>query len=62
MCKYMKGCHILVMQYISTMSKQKFIHSMTYGPKIAITKRGLPRIIPVYLRRGLRSRDTKVIR
>jgi len=50
------------MQYVSSMSKQSFIHSSTYGPKISITKRGLPRIIPTYFRRGLRDRDTKVIK
>jgi hypothetical protein len=62
MCQYMKGCHMLVMQYVSSMSKQSFIHSSTYGPKISITKRGLPRIIPSYFRRGLRDRDTKMIK
>lgn len=62
MSQYMKGCHILVMQYVGTLTKPSFVNSTTYGPKISITSSGLPRCIPLYFRRLIRERDPQVIR
>lgn len=59
---YLKACHIYTMQYISTLNKHSHIHSSTYGLHVKLTKSGLPRILPVYLRQGLRARNQVYIK
>lgn len=52
--QYLKACHILCMKAIAS---DRNAHSCTFSPKVSLTKAGLPRIIPQYLRVLIRSNN-----
>nr|UPW42129.1 MAG: putative RNA dependent RNA polymerase [Xinjiang mito-like virus 43] len=60
--QYMKACALYVMQYVGHGGHQPFLHSTTYGPHVALSHSGLPRILPMWFRVGLRSRDPIVVK
>nr|QIP68030.1 RNA-dependent RNA polymerase [Erysiphales associated mitovirus 1] len=55
---YLKACHVYTMQFLSKpgISRRK-ISSIQFGPHVSLTRRGLPRIIPNYLRLSLSQHD-----
>jgi hypothetical protein len=56
---YLKGCSVLLQQSVAG----KFYPSQSLnGVAIALTRGGLPRIIPIEMRSRIRARDAKVIR
>lgn len=48
LCLYLKGCSILIIKFISQDPTPR--NSVTYGCHISLTKRGIPRILPLYFR------------
>lgn len=62
LCMYLKACHMLVMQYVASSHKQSFIGSTTYGPHVSLTLKGIPRILPIYLRTLISKRNPIGIR
>lgn len=62
LAKYLKACHIYVMQYVSHSTKHSFITSVTYGPHVSLTASGIPRILPNYLRCLIYRRDPMSIK
>lgn len=62
LARYLKACHIYVMQYVACTKKLDSIHSHTYGITVGLTASGIPSILPVYLRSRLRSRNINDIR
>lgn len=52
--QYLKACHILCMKAIAL---DRNAHSCTFSPKVSLTRAGLPRIIPQYLRVLIRSNN-----
>lgn len=59
--KYLKSCGLYTMKAVGLDTKH--IHSCVYkDTKVSITKGGLPRIIPTYLRVQIRSRNSSAIR
>jgi len=62
MNKYIKACQLYCYHFLSNDKKHNFINSQTFGLAISITKSGIPRILPSYLRVGLRSRDPNMTR
>lgn len=59
---YLKASSTYVMQFIANPKRPKFITSVTYGPHVSLTRSGLPRIIPVSLRRAISNNDTIIIK
>jgi len=56
---YLKGCSVLLQQSVAG----KFFPSQSLnGVAIALTRGGLPRIIPIEMRSRIRARDAKVVR
>lgn len=53
LAKYLKACHILCMKAVAKDSTG--FHSNSFEPKVSLTKAGLPRIIPTYLRVLIRT-------
>lgn len=60
--KYLKACHIYIMQYVATTQRNSLIHSCSYDIHVSVNKSGIPRILPVYWRARLRARDATAIR
>lgn len=58
----MKSCALYVMQFVGHGGHQAFLHSTTYGPHVALSHSGIPRILPKYFRVFLRLRDPLVVR
>jgi hypothetical protein len=53
--KYLKTCSILIQQVVSG---YKILDVSSVGPRISRSKTGLPRILPILLRRRIDSGDT----
>jgi hypothetical protein len=60
LCLYLKGCSILIIKFISKDPTPR--NSVTYGPHISLTKRGIPRILPLYFRTEVSKGNSVIIR
>lgn len=56
---YLKGCSILLQQSVAG---NKIPSQALGGAAIALTRQGLPRVIPSEMRSRIRARDAKVVR
>jgi len=54
--KYLKACHVITVRFISGYTAD--LHSNTFDPRVSLTRGGLPRIIPSYLRNELYKQNT----
>lgn len=59
-CLYMKGCSILIIKFISKDPTDR--NSVTYGPHISLTRRKIPRILPLYFRNEISKGNQVIIR
>nr|UPW42095.1 MAG: putative RNA dependent RNA polymerase [Yunnan mito-like virus 26] len=60
--KYLKSCGLFVMKAVGMRDKSS-LHSCVYNDtKVALCNGGIPRIIPIYWRNGIRKGDSRVIR
>lgn len=58
--RYLKACHVITVRFISGYTAD--LSSGTFDPRVSLTRGGLPRIIPSYLRQRLYEGDVWSIR
>jgi hypothetical protein len=54
-CLYLKACSILVIKFATSDPSPR--NSVTYGPHVSLTNKGIPRILPIILRKEVSSRN-----
>jgi hypothetical protein len=55
LARYLKACHILCMKAVA--HEKGLCNSNSFSPKVALTRSGLPKIIPSYLRNLIRTNN-----
>lgn len=60
-CKHMKFCSLYIYKFVAG-DRSLQIHSNLYDVKVSLTRSGLPRILPVYFRNGIRANRSYIIR